>query len=248
MSAPEICQAGELVLRQPGARLTPEEIISTPIQELIAAMFETMRAAPGVGLAAPQIGLPLQIAVIEDPQEFIDKMPPSMPPRVFAPAIAPHVIVNPRITIEDPEIVEFFEGCLSLTGFTAIVPRALAVRVDCLNEHGEPTVIIMRADGTRVFCSTKSITCTERFTSTACLAALSWAARTSSATGRHAGRRVPETDWRCLIFARPSGNTSRGKRGRGQIRPPAAPLRFDAADRSGIGLRRRCDLRGRVAA
>jgi len=140
----EICQAGELVLRRHARELKSDEIVSGPIQELIASMFETMRAAPGVGVAAPQIGIPLQIAVIEDPQEFIDKLPPEHAAARLRTGVAPHVIVNPRITIEDAEMVEFFEGCLSLSGFTAIVPRALAVRVDCLNEYAEPVVIHAR--------------------------------------------------------------------------------------------------------
>jgi peptide deformylase len=140
----EICQAGEMVLRQPSRPLTPEEIVSPAIQDLIASMFETMRAAPGVGLAAPQIGMPLQLAVIEDRQEFIDKLPPEHSVERLRSAVAPHVIVNPRLTLEGPENVEFFEGCLSLPGFTAIVPRALAVRVDCLNERAEPVTIHAR--------------------------------------------------------------------------------------------------------
>ena len=69
-------EAGELVLRRPSRVLTSEEILSAPIQDLIASMFETMRdAAPGVGLAAPQIGMPLQLAVIEDRREYIEKAP-----------------------------------------------------------------------------------------------------------------------------------------------------------------------------
>jgi len=106
-------------------------------------MFETMRAAPGVGLAAPQIGMPLQLAVIEDRQEYIDKIPPEHSAARLRSAVSPHVIVNPRLTLETPTI-EFFEGCLSLPGFTAIVPRALAVRVDCLNERAEPVTIRAR--------------------------------------------------------------------------------------------------------
>ncbi len=140
----EICQAGELVLRLPSRELTPEEILSAPIQELIASMFETMRAAPGVGLAAPQIGMPLQIAVIEDRQEFIDKLAPAHAAERLRSAVAPHVIVNPNLTVESSETAEFFEGCLSVSGFTAIVPRALSVRVDCLNERAEPVVIQAR--------------------------------------------------------------------------------------------------------
>jgi peptide deformylase len=140
-----------MVLRRPSRELTPDEIISASIQELIGSMFETMHAAPGVGLAAPQIGMPLQLAVIEDRAEYIDKLPPEHSAARQRLAVAPHVIVNPRLTLEsaaaglsEGDTVEFFEGCLSLPGFTAIVPRALAVRVDCLNERAEPVTIRAR--------------------------------------------------------------------------------------------------------
>src|SRR5258708_7695373 len=139
-----ICEAGELVLRQPSRPLTPDEIVSPSIQDLIASMFETMRAAPGVGVAAPQVGMPIQIAVIEDRQGYIDLLPSVHSAERLRSAIAPHVIINPRLTIEDVEEVRFFEGCLSVPGFTAIVPRALAVRVDCLNERAEPVTIQAR--------------------------------------------------------------------------------------------------------
>src|SRR5271169_2521347 len=106
-----------MVLRRPSRELTPDEIVSAPIQELIGSMFETMRAAPGVGLAAPQIGMPLQLAVIEDRQEYIDKLTPEHAAARLRSAVAPQVIVNPRLGFEvagdeEPEQVEFFEGCL----------------------------------------------------------------------------------------------------------------------------------------
>jgi peptide deformylase len=132
-----------MVLRRPSRELTPDEIVSAPIQELIGSMFETMRAAPGVGLAAPQIGMPLRLAVIEDREEYFAKLPPEHSAERLRSAVAPHVIINPRLTLES-QTVEFFEGCLSLPGFTAIVPRALAVRVDCLNERAEPVTIRAR--------------------------------------------------------------------------------------------------------
>jgi len=145
----KLCEAGESVLRQPSRELTPAEIVSTPIQELIGSMYETMRAAPGVGLAAPQIGVQLQIAVIEDRQDYIDKLPPEHAAVRLRSALAPHVIINPRLTLES-ETVEFFEGCLSLPGFTAIVPRALAVTVDCLNERAQPVTIQARGWHARI--------------------------------------------------------------------------------------------------
>src|SRR6202012_3587052 len=79
----------------------------------------------------------LQLAVIEDPADSINKLPPDYRAERRRNPVAPHVIINPRLTLEGP-VVGFFEGCLSVTGFTAIVDRALAVRVDCLNERAEP--------------------------------------------------------------------------------------------------------------
>lgn len=138
-----ICQAGEPVLRQRARELTPEEIVSAPFQELIASMFETMRAAPGVGLAAPQIGMNLQLAVIEDTADSINKLPPDYRAERQRDPVAPHVIINPRLT-QEGAAVGFFEGCLSVAGFTAIVDRAVGVRVDCLNERAEPVTIHAR--------------------------------------------------------------------------------------------------------
>ena len=137
----KVCEAGEMVLRQPARALTVKEILTPEIQDLIGSMYETMRAAPGVGLAAPQIGVGLQLAVIEDRQEFLGKLPPEYLAERQRVAVAPHVIINPRLTIEAGGDVEFFEGCLSLPGFTAIVARAHAVRVECLNERAEPVTI-----------------------------------------------------------------------------------------------------------
>ena len=65
-----IVHAGEPVLRQQARALSPKEIKSKEIQKVIEHMRETMRGAPGVGLAAPQVGLSLQLAVIEDRKEY----------------------------------------------------------------------------------------------------------------------------------------------------------------------------------
>jgi uncharacterized protein len=128
----KLVPAGDPVLRNSLRDLTAEEITSPAIQELITSMFETMRAAPGVGLAAPQIGVPLRLAVIEDKLE--------VPERQRAP-VAPHVIINPRLTLDTEPDVRFFEGCLSLPGFMANVGRAGKVTVECLNERAEPVTI-----------------------------------------------------------------------------------------------------------
>ena len=72
----EIVQAGSAVLRAVARALTREEILSAEIAALIESMRETMHAAPGVGLAAPQIGAPLRLAVIEDKPEYIERLTP----------------------------------------------------------------------------------------------------------------------------------------------------------------------------
>src|SRR5690348_1486311 len=141
----KIWQTGEPVLRQKARHLSREEILARPIQDLIESMRDTMGDAPGVGLAAPQVGFPLQVAVIEDRPEYIEKLPPKQASERKRRPVPFHVVINPKLAVEGGETVEFFEGCLSLPGFTAIVPRAARVRVDCLNEKAEPVVI--RADG-----------------------------------------------------------------------------------------------------
>jgi peptide deformylase len=137
----KIVQAGELLLRQTAKPLSPTEIRSHEIQQLIESMRETMQDAPGVGLAAPQIGLSIQLAVIEDKPEYIrDARPETVKERERKP-VPFQVIINPKITLGTDASIEFFEGCLSLAGFTALVPRSRTVKVECLDHKGEPRVI-----------------------------------------------------------------------------------------------------------
>lgn len=136
-----IVQAGEPVLRQRARPLRRNEIRSREIRELIADMKETMYAAPGVGLAAPQVGRNLQLAVIEDRSEYTKEWTPQQLADRERRPVPFHVIINPRLTLLGDERVEFFEGCLSLTGLMALVARARRVQVDCLDETGEPRTI-----------------------------------------------------------------------------------------------------------
>jgi peptide deformylase len=133
----QIAQIGEEVLRTPANELSREEILSARTQELIEHMRDTMRNAPGVGIAAPQVGVPLQLAVIEDREEYQKKLNPAQLSERQRQPIPFHVMVNPRIVSADNAGVEFFEGCLSVAGYSAIVPRAGAIAVEYLNEHAE---------------------------------------------------------------------------------------------------------------
>jgi peptide deformylase len=137
----EIKSAGEPVLRQEARLLSRQEVRSSDIQQLIEGMRETMYKAPGVGLAAPQVGFGLRLAVIEDKPDYMKDMLHTILAERERKPVPFHVIVNPKLTLESPDDVNFFEGCLSVPGLTALVLRARRVRVDCLDHQGEPRTI-----------------------------------------------------------------------------------------------------------
>ena len=137
----KILQVGEPTLRLSARSLTPEQVLSDEIQGLIEDMRETMHDAPGVGLAAPQVGLPIQLAVIEDREEYLKDLPAAQLEERERKPVPFHVIINPRITETTDQKVGFFEGCLSVAGFSAVVARARGVRVECLDERAQPRVI-----------------------------------------------------------------------------------------------------------
>jgi peptide deformylase len=101
-------------------------------------MHDTMRDAPGVGLAAPQVGLPVQLAVIEDRPEYARDIAAERLAERERNAVPFQVLINPRIIEQSDEQVEFFEGCLSLAGFTALVKRSRRVTVEYLDERAQP--------------------------------------------------------------------------------------------------------------
>jgi peptide deformylase len=140
MAVLEIVQVGNPVLREVARALTVDELASPRIQQLILDMRDTMRAAPGVGLAAPQVGESLQLVVIEDDPSYHAKLAADELSAREREAVSFHVLVNPTLTVRSDEVVEAFEGCLSFAGFSMIVPRARKVRVEALDERGERVV------------------------------------------------------------------------------------------------------------
>jgi peptide deformylase len=134
----KIVQVGEPVLRQRARPLLQEEIALPETQQLIVWMHETMRDAPGVGLAAPQIGLGLQLAVIEDRPEYSKDISADRLAERERESVPFQVLINPRIVEQSQDQVEFFEGCLSLTGFSALVKRSREVAVEYWDERGQP--------------------------------------------------------------------------------------------------------------
>jgi peptide deformylase len=135
MSLP-IVQVGNPTLRRAARALSREEIRSPEIQKLIRDMRETMHEAPGVGLAAPQVGHSIQLAVIEDRAQYHKDIAPEQLAAKERRPVPFHALINPRMVGQSDDTREFFEGCLSLPGYTAIVRRAHAVTVAYLDEEG----------------------------------------------------------------------------------------------------------------
>jgi peptide deformylase len=132
MTVREFVEADDPVLREPARALSPEELRSPRIQTLIDDLIETRRAANGAGLAAPQVGESLRIAVAEN-----DGANPRYP---YKPAIPLTVIVNPVIDEVGDEAELINEGCLSLPGVRAEVPRAMSITVRYLDRDGNERV------------------------------------------------------------------------------------------------------------
>src|SRR5436190_17462417 len=99
----KIVQVGDPVLRQAARSLSADEIRSAEIQQLIELMRETMRDAPGVGLAAPQVGESARLVVIEDKAEYFEGMPPEQVAEREREAVPFRVLVNPRLSVVGDE-------------------------------------------------------------------------------------------------------------------------------------------------
>ncbi len=106
------------IIRQKAKRVAR---VDNAIRKLIDDMVDTMVAAPGVGLAAPQVGVGLRVAVIKTDQNL-------------------HTLVNPQIVKSEGEQVGP-EGCLSVPGYVGEVRRAMRIAVRGLNRHGKPVRI-----------------------------------------------------------------------------------------------------------
>jgi peptide deformylase len=137
----EIVQAGDPVLRQLARPLSADEITGEETRQTIADMLETLRLAPGVGLAAPQVGLGIQLAIIEDRAEYQASWSSEQLRARGRVPVGFHVLINPELEIDDSSDVEFFEGCLSVAGYTAEVPRFRRVRVRYLDQQGNRQII-----------------------------------------------------------------------------------------------------------
>ena len=130
-SLPPIVQAGHPALRQRAAEYDGQ-LSADQLAGLIGVMRQVMHEAPGVGLAAPQLGIPLQLAVLED-QFDVDPDTAALRNRSPLEFLA---ILNPRYTPHGAGLASFYEGCLSLNGLQAVVARPDAVLLEYVTPHG----------------------------------------------------------------------------------------------------------------
>lgn len=126
-----VVAAGDPVLRA-GTERYEGQLDPALLARFVEALRITMHAAPGVGLAAPQVGVELRIAVVEDPAPVPEevRLARGRVPQPF------RVLVNPSYEGVGPARAAFFEGCLSVPGYQAVVARHAEVRLTGEDEHG----------------------------------------------------------------------------------------------------------------
>lgn len=115
-------------------RAKPVSDVDARIRQLIEDMFDTMYAAPGIGLAASQVDVHERVIVMDLTED----------------QSGPHVFINPEITVIDDALGTYDEGCLSVPGFYETVERPKAIEVSALNREGEP--FTERLDGLMSIC------------------------------------------------------------------------------------------------
>jgi len=127
MAIRNILKMGEPLLFQESSLVSPSLIATDEIQSIIQDLLDTMTAANGAGLAAPQIGVPLQIVVFGF--EKNNRYPNEAP-------VPQTILINPIITPLSDEKVSGWEGCLSVPGLRGVVPRFLHIRYQGFDQHG----------------------------------------------------------------------------------------------------------------
>lgn len=133
----KIYQAGQPVLRQKAKRVSAKVLASTETQQLIDSMIETLRDVPGVGLAAPQVGKSLQIFIVEDKKKYHKPVPEAVLEEQGRKPVSLKVFVNPKLEIIKSGDDMYFEGCLSVEGYVAAVPRVHQVKITALDRQGK---------------------------------------------------------------------------------------------------------------
>ncbi len=137
MAILDITTVPDPILRKKAHKVTD---FGKEFQELVKNMIDTMREAPGVGLAAPQVSVPMRLIVVEFGDEENEETPPKL-----------YVLVNPEIVSASEEKVIGIEGCLSVPDLVGEVERHVRISVKGLNRHGKPVRINAEGWLARIF-------------------------------------------------------------------------------------------------
>jgi peptide deformylase len=137
MQLPQILQTGHPMLRERAAEVTIQQIETPEFQQLVDRMIAVMRQAPGVGLAAPQIGVSMRVIVLEDTEQGAARLVPQARREQEREPFPLRVFVNPILRPQAAEARLFFEGCLSITGYSALVERHRQVEASGLDRYGQ---------------------------------------------------------------------------------------------------------------
>jgi peptide deformylase len=136
VSVRPVVEIGDPVLRQRARELGRDEISSPEIQTLIDDLIETKRATHGAGIAAPQVGESVRVAIVE-----VEEGNPRYP---YKPPEPLTVLINPTIDPLDDELIEINEGCLSVPNLRGTLQRNLEVRVRYLDRDGTEHDVVKR--------------------------------------------------------------------------------------------------------
>lgn len=127
MALREVVKVPAPVLRRRAQKVTE---FGPELQKLVDDMVETMREEPGVGLAAPQVGVPLRVIVVEYGDDEDEDIPPKL-----------YTVINPEFSRVSSEMVSGTEGCLSIPGVVGDVDRHESLTVKGLNRRGQAMTI-----------------------------------------------------------------------------------------------------------
>ena len=137
MTVREIVTLPQTILRHKAHKVSD---FGPAFQTLVDDMIETMRQAPGVGLAAPQVAESIRLIVVEYGDEENEEIPPKL-----------YVMANPEITRTSQDTLVGTEGCLSVPGVQGDVERFVSVTVKGLNRHGRPMTVKAKGWLARIF-------------------------------------------------------------------------------------------------
>lgn len=133
-----VLRAGEPLLRRVADDLSPDDIRTPEVQQIIAELIQAMFDTDGIGMAAPQIGHSIRLIVLEDREELISRLPEKLRVERERYPFSRKVIANPTWTPVGQQKALYFEACRSVPGYYALVERYLEVVLTGLNETGSP--------------------------------------------------------------------------------------------------------------